>query len=212
MLCGPGNRPSPASTVMVCNLPTLQHGRKPTSILATRAMNALGRLNGLRAGCRHLQSQARCWQLDPFAGACQHPMVANALDPVGRMCNRKRRTNSVPGNRSRRLAPLSLARTENATSRSLTARMRSLLCPAPHKPSPHAGECGGVRANPKLSRLQPLCRPPSEPGNRPSNPHAHYVLALLRWRSHKLAAWLNSASATTPRWPGMGEQVFTRLR
>ena len=37
---GPGNRPSPASTAMVRNLPTLQHGHKLTSIVLTRAMNA----------------------------------------------------------------------------------------------------------------------------------------------------------------------------
>ena len=41
------------------------------------------RLNGLRVGRRHLQGQLCCWQLDPFASGCQHPIVANALDPGG---------------------------------------------------------------------------------------------------------------------------------
>ena len=41
MLAGPGNRPSPASAATTRNLPTLQHGHKPTSVVATSAMKAL---------------------------------------------------------------------------------------------------------------------------------------------------------------------------
>ena len=43
----------------------------------------LGRLNGLRVGRRHLQGQLCCWQLDPFASGCQHPIVANAFRSGG---------------------------------------------------------------------------------------------------------------------------------
>ena len=65
---GAGNRPSPASTAMVRNLPTLQEGHKLRSILATRAMKAWAHSSACKFGagiCKAARAAGRLTPLHP---------------------------------------------------------------------------------------------------------------------------------------------------
>ena len=74
---------SPLAREHRCNVQTtLPANRAQQHIdLSDSHHERLGRLNGLRVGRWHLQSQACSAQLDPFAGTGQHPIVADSFYP-----------------------------------------------------------------------------------------------------------------------------------
>lgn len=95
-------------------------------MLATRAMKAWA---DSRA-CVLTADIWRAWRAAASLCALQVdasiPKWRMRLMPVGKMCSMKRRTNSAPSSRTRRLPPWSSARTVNVTALWLTARTRSL--------------------------------------------------------------------------------------
>ena len=102
---GAGNRPRPASTAVTRKRSCPQHGHKPTSSLATRAMNAWAHSSAreLSAGiCKAARAVASLTALQLDANT---PEWRIRLMPLGRMCSMKRRTNSAPSRRTSRLPP-----------------------------------------------------------------------------------------------------------